>query len=119
MSLLSRRVLYSSVSVKPETIHGKGSLGVLRNLPGDNYVVLTSNSFTKSESFTKLQEKTLANKKYDIEIIQNSFEQRILEIKDKYLNWPPDIVIAIGGMMLLIIPGNTRKMEKTNEPSGH
>ena len=101
MSLLSRRVLYPSLAVKPEIIYGKGSLGVLKNLPGDDYLVLTSNSFMKSESYTRLNEKILSNKKFNIEPIQNSYTKKIIEIKEKYLSWPPDIVIAIGGGSVL------------------
>lgn len=101
MSLLSRRILYPSLSAKPEIIYGKGSLGALRNLPGDNFLVLSSNSFSKSESYTKLHEKLLASKKFDLEIIQNSFDKQITNIVEKYKSWPPDLVIAIGGGSVL------------------
>ena len=101
MSLLSKRILYPTLSVKPEIIFGKGSLNVLKNLPGENFLILASNSFIHSESYSKLTEKILSTKKYNLECVQNSFEETINILKNKYIDWPPEIIIAIGSGTVL------------------
>lgn len=101
MSLLNRRVIYPTLTSVPETVYKKGSLGVVKYLPGDNVLILSSKTVSKTEPFEKMINKSLSKKKLKLEIIQNSFQDKIIEIKERYQSWPPDSIIAIGGGAVL------------------
>jgi alcohol dehydrogenase class IV len=101
MSLLNRRVLYPSISQLPEIFFNKGSLNVIKNVSADNLLILVYNSISKTETYIKLKEKTLASKNIKEEIITNAKQENIIEISKRYRNWPPDAIVAIGGGIVL------------------
>ena len=101
MSMVSRRVIYPSVTQLPEIFFSNGSLGVLKNISSENILLVLSKSISTTDTYSKLKEKTLKGKIVKEEIITNAKQETILEISKKYSNWPPDTVLAIGGGIVL------------------
>lgn len=101
MSLVARRVIYQSISQLPEMFFSKGSVNVLKNITSENLLVLVSKSVSASEFYSKTKEKAFSNKTIKEEIFSNASQQSILDLVNKYKNWPPDAVVAIGGGVVL------------------
>jgi len=101
MNLINRRVIYPSIMATPEIFHRKGAIGVVRNITGNDFLLLISESIQSTEVYQKLTEKFLVHKNINQEIIKFASEDQIMKIVKKYKDWPPDVVIAIGGGKVL------------------
>ena len=75
---------------------GKGALSTLKYLEEKNFLIFVSKTVKGLENYQKI-EKHLDGKKYTEEIIEDCYENKILELRNKYNDYKPDVIVAIGG----------------------
>jgi len=75
---------------------GKGGFMTLKYIEEENFLIFVSEVVKHFENYSKI-EKYMEGKSYTEEIIENSTEEIILEMRNKYKNSKLDVIVAVGG----------------------
>ncbi|MFX0134830.1 MAG: iron-containing alcohol dehydrogenase [Candidatus Hodarchaeota archaeon] len=94
--MIKKNIMIPHIYYVNELFMGKGALSTLKYIEEEKFLIFVSKTVKFLENYQKI-EKYLDGKTYTEEIIEDCFEKKILEYRDKYKDYNPDVIVAIGG----------------------
>ncbi|MFX0072194.1 MAG: iron-containing alcohol dehydrogenase [Candidatus Hermodarchaeota archaeon] len=98
--MINKKLMVKRIYNNPEVFYRKGAVSVLKHIEYEKILLLVSNTVRNSEYFQKIQS-YLSAKSVQEEIIKIPSQEAIQNLKKKYLNDIPEVIVAIGGGKVL------------------
>ena len=94
--MINKNLMVKKIYNSPEVYYRKGAISVLKHIEFKKFLILISNTIKNSKYYEKIKT-YLSEKSIQEEIIKAPNQDIILELKKKYSNNKPEIIVAIGG----------------------
>ncbi|MHA1383021.1 MAG: iron-containing alcohol dehydrogenase [Candidatus Helarchaeota archaeon] len=94
--MIKRNIIIPHIYHVNELYMGKGSFSTLKYIEDDKFLIFVSKTVKNLENYKKI-ENYLDGKTYTEEVIEFGNKKTILKCKDKYKDYNPEILVAVGG----------------------
>ncbi|MHA1376878.1 MAG: iron-containing alcohol dehydrogenase [Candidatus Helarchaeota archaeon] len=94
--MIKRNIMIPHLYHVNELYIGKGAFSALKYIEEEKFLIFVSKTVKNLENYKKI-EKYCEGKTYIEEIIESGNEKTILECRNKYQDYNPDVLVAVGG----------------------